>query len=82
VDNRHAQTLGKLSRDPKVRDAYEQRVKFEATKLSEAEHKYKPLLEERDRQLAKERQLNATQAGQLATQAARIAELERQLAGK
>jgi predicted transposase/invertase (TIGR01784 family) len=75
-------TLGKLSRDPKVRDAYEQRVKFEATKLSEAEHKYKPLLEERDRQiavqagqLAKERQLNASQA-------ARIAELERQLAGK
>jgi hypothetical protein len=83
------QTLGKLSRDPHIRDVYEQRVKFEATKLSEADYKYKPLLEEKDRQIASQaNQLAEKDAriaekdAQLADMAARMAEMERMLSGK
>jgi hypothetical protein len=69
------QTLGTLSRDPQVRDAYEQRVKLLATIRSEAKTEMKPLLEEKDRQIAEK-------DAQLADMAARMAEMERMLSGK
>jgi predicted transposase/invertase (TIGR01784 family) len=62
------QTLGTLSRDPRVRDAYEQRVKLLATIRSEAKTELKPIIEEQKRQIAEKD--------------ARIAELERMLADR